>query len=518
MLIYSRWLPMKRIDGMCFGLSCVTMVLAALLSGVAALAQVDPAPAAPQDTAAADSIPAGAVTPLGLSDTIVARGQTVRQTEVHALLPYIFFERDSAIIPSRYVRIEPRDLRTFSEERIERGNTLNVYYQLLNVIGSRLRVNRRATITVTGYRGMFEPDSTLGLRRAEAVRDYLRDVWRIREDRIQVAGEALPPNPSLSEVDTVEGDFENQRVEFQSNDLAMLAPVRLPDTLLLQPAGVIRLLPPPPDRPDSVTALESWQVNLRIGDSVVPRAVAGYGPPPQQIDIPLEERPDLARHGPVEITSELVILDSLFEQRRELQGTPVWFVEEGRYQVERNVEDGYYVDRYNLLLYSFDSAGIFNFSQQAAGVLRERIQPQSAVTIIGHTDRIGLPPYNLNLSRRRAETAAGVLGLADAEIVARGESDLLYDNEVPEGRYLCRTVTVVIETPIYAAGPPPELSSAPAESREPAASSQRDTAQATPATWLPDTTNPPSDAASRMSEPERQRTDVPTSVTLPAPE
>lgn len=518
MAYISYGISMVRVGSRSFVLPLFLFVLSTL-SGIPVWGQKAPGKVPPPDTVQVDSISAGAVTSQGLADTIVARAQTVRQTEVHALLPYIFFERDSASIPSRYVRIEPRALRDFREETIERGNTLNVYYQLLNVLGSRLRVNRRATLTITGYIGQFESDSSLGVRRAAAVRDYLRDVWRIREDRMAIAGGGLPLNPSLSEVDTLEGDLENQRVEFSSNDLVLLAPVRLPDTLLLQPAGVIRLIAPP-DRPDSVTMLESWQVNVKIGDSVVTRAVAGYGAPPQQIEFRLEQRPDLARHGPVEITSELVILDSLFEKRRELQAKPVWFVEEGGYQVERNVENGKYVDRYNLLLYSFDSSGVFDFSRQATAVLREKITPESTVTIIGHTDRIGLPPYNKKLSQQRAEVAAGLLGLSDAKVVGMGESELLYDNEFPEGRYHSRTVTVVIETPIKVPETSSTVSSTPSGT---ATGMIEGTSVAVPAPekkeqGATDDTTPTPTETPAVEQRKRDRTDVPTSVTLPVPE
>lgn len=490
---------------------------------------------------------AGAVTDQGLKDTIIAGSRKVQQTEVHALLPYIFFERDSAYLPDRYHRIDRRDIRFFQEEKIERGNTLNVYYNLLNIIGDRLRKNRRTEITITGCIGQFEMngpadsgDSTvssdsvdgssidsssstnkvdrgLAMRRAEAVRDYLRDVWRIREDRMKLVARELPPNPSMSEVDTLEGDVENQRVEIYSNDLLVLAPVRLPDTLLLQPAGVIRLLPPPPDQPDSVADLESWQVNVAIGDTVIRRAVTGYGAPPEQIDFELLERPDLARHGPVEITSELVILDSLFEKRRELSSTAVWFVEEGDFEVERNVEDGKYVDRYNLLLYSFDSSGVFDFSQQAKAVLLERITPQSTVTIIGHTDRIGLPPYNKKLSKRRADVAAEILGLDStrATIVGMGEKELLYDNDLPEGRYFSRTVTVIIETPI----PKEEMEKMSKSATVP---EEEESATTPTTTEIPAKENASNTQPTNVQETEPKKNvekrRVPTSATLPAPE
>ena len=414
-----------------------------------------PPPPVAVDTATADTaapgVRAGVLTGTELRDTLVARNQRVQQTDVHALLPYVFFPKDGAEIPARYTRIERRNLKSWREETIDRGSSLDIYYNLLNIIGYRMRRNRKAQLKITGCLGLRElgdSASTLALDRATAVRDYLRDVWRIREDKMEIVTRELPMNPSLSEVDPVRGDIENQRVEFHANDLGILAPVRLPDTLLLQPTGVIRLIPPPSDLPDSLAAAESWEVNVRVGDSLIKRAATGFGPPPEKIDIELDSRPDLNRRGPIEITSELVIIDSTYEERDRIASNPVWFVEEGGFLVDRNIENGMYVDSYSLLLYSFDSAQVFDFSFQAEEILREKIYPESKVTVIGHTDVIGLPYYNKQLSLRRAQTAVNVLQIEGAEVVGAGEKGLLYDNDHPEGRYYSRTVTVIIKTPI----------------------------------------------------------------------
>ncbi len=413
-----------------------------------------PPPPIAIDTVEVDTserVRAGVLSGNDLRDTLVARNQQVQQTEVHALLPYVFFPTDGAEIPARYHRLEGRAVRTWREETIERGSSLEVYYNLLNIIGYRMRGNRQAKLKITGTLSnaeLADSNSTLALERATAVRDYLRDVWRIRENKMEIVTRGLPSNPSLSEVDSVTSDLENQRVEFHATDLGVLAPVRLPDTLLLQPTGIIRLLTPAPDMPDSLTAAESWEVDVRVGDSLIKRAATGYGPPPEKIDIALDSRPDLNRRGPIEITSELVIIDSTFVERKRIGSNTVWFVEEGGFLVDRNIEDGMYVDEYNLLLYSFDSARIFDFSFQAEDILREKIHPESVVSITGYTDNIGLPYYNKRLSLRRAQTAASVLGIPDATVAGAGEKKLLYDNDHPEGRYYCRTVTVLIKTPI----------------------------------------------------------------------
>ena len=439
-----------------------------------------------------------------LVDTLVARSQKVQQTEVHALLPYVFFDRDSATIPARYSLLDRREISRWQEERIERGSSMTVYYHLLNIIGYRMRRTRNANITITGCTGQFENgDTALARRRAEAVRDYLRDVWRIREDRMTLTARGLPRNPSLSEVDTLEGDVENQRVEIYSPMLSLLGPVRLPDTLLLAPAGVIRLMSPPPDQPDSVAQLESWQVNVTVGDSVIQRAAAGYGIPPRNIDVELENRPDLNRRGPIEITSELVILDSLYVRRLALPSTPVWFVEEGGFQVDRDEEDGMYVERYNLLLYSFDSADIFDFSQQATMILSDRIHPESEVTITGYTDRIGLPYYNKRLATQRAERAAQIINIEGARIIGVGERDKIYDNDLPEGRYYSRTVVVEIKTPIPKGGDGAAAIPDDMESDEASGTEIMDGSEE-------------ADSATTPARRRRENEEVPTSVTLPA--
>lgn len=411
-----------------------------------------PPPPAEDDSTEVDTVEtfrAGVLAGDELKDTLVARGQRVKQTDVYALLPYIFFDAGSAEIPGRYLRIDRRDVKSFREETVAGENAIELYYHLLNIIGYRMRRARRATLTITGCIGAFEEaDSSLAEQRATAVRDYLRDTWRIREDKMEIVVRDLPRNPSDSDIDPKLGDVENQRVEFHASDLGILAPIRQPDTLLLQPTGIIRLLPPPSDLPDSIAATESWEVNVRIGDSLIQRAATGFGGIPEKIDVEIEDRPDLGRRGPIEITSELIILDSTYSQRKKVPSNPVWFVEEGGFLVDRNVEEGMYVDRYNLLLYSFDSADLFDFAFQAEDILREKIYPNSEVTVIGHTDRIGLPYYNKRLSLRRAETAAKLLQFEDADVRGSGEKDPLYDNETPEGRYYSRTVTVIIRTPI----------------------------------------------------------------------
>ncbi len=391
---------------------------------------------------------AGAVTPEGLKDTVIINKRKIQSTEFHALLPYIFFERDSVAIPARYHQLNKKTVKGFQIERLPRGSTLGIYYHLLDIVGQRLRLNKSGTIKVTGCLSQFETDTSVARRRAEAVRDYIINTWRIRPNRVELAVRGLPANPSLSEVDTAEGARENQRVEISANDLSILAPVRLPDTATLGTAGLIRFLPTTGGEPDSATEMNAWSLDVTVGDSLITDAKSGYGTPPKQIDFEVERRAGLNLTDTVKISSKLTIRDSLDNVTNREQSKKVVIVQEDEYEEEREVIDGKYVDTYNLLLFGFDQQDIQDFSRQATAIMQPRITPQSTVRVIGHTDRIGLPPYNKALSQRRADAAAQALGIPVKEAVGRGEKELLYDNDLPEGRYYCRTVTVIVETPV----------------------------------------------------------------------
>jgi outer membrane protein OmpA-like peptidoglycan-associated protein len=395
------------------------------------------------------TIRAAAVVNGELRPDLTISGRQVKATEAYAFLPYIFFNRDSAQIPDRYHRIDRRSMREFNFGKIDRGDALGVYYHVLNIIGERLRDNRKARITLTGCSSEAEgQDTALALRRAQAVADYMTDVWRVAKGRIDVVARGLPKNPSLSGVDPRESDRENQRVEFASEVYDILAPVTLPDTALLAPAGIVRFFPPPVD----TTSVDSWSLNVMIGDSLVENVETGYGPPPREIDFPIATRTDVLYSTPTPVVGRLVFRDTLFQEVASYTSDTVTLRQEGAIQEERNVVAGHYLDTYTLLLYSFDSDAILDFTQQAGVLMKSHVTDQSNVSIVGHTDRIGLPYYNQELSERRAQVASQNLGvpLQVKEIKGLGEKKLLYDNALPEGRYYCRTVTVTISTPVDA--------------------------------------------------------------------
>jgi outer membrane protein OmpA-like peptidoglycan-associated protein len=103
--------------------------------------------------------------------------------------------------------------------------------------------------------------------------------------------------------------------------------------------------------------------------------------------------------------------------------------------------------RYNLILFDFSKANLNPNNQKIADYVRARITPDDIATIKGYADRIGTPEYNLHLSEGRAKSTAEAVNLTRATIKGIGGTELLYDNDIPEGRFYCRTVTIFVATP-----------------------------------------------------------------------
>lgn len=118
--------------------------------------------------------------------------------------------------------------------------------------------------------------------------------------------------------------------------------------------------------------------------------------------------------------------------------------------VER-VGEGIQVTFASGLLYDFDSDAIraesaLNLQNLAASLKK---YPATSLLIVGHTDALGTPVYNQDLSTRRANSASGYLamqgiGVSRLSTVGKGETEALATNETEAGRQLNRRIEVAI--------------------------------------------------------------------------
>ena len=119
-------------------------------------------------------------------------------------------------------------------------------------------------------------------------------------------------------------------------------------------------------------------------------------------------------------------------------------------RVER-VGEGIVVTFDSGLLFAFDSDAI----QGAAGTNLTNLAnsldkyPKTDVLIVGHTDNKGTDAYNLDLSQRRAASAATYLASQGVDrtrlrTTGRGETEPIASNDTDEGRAQNRRVEIVI--------------------------------------------------------------------------
>ena len=102
--------------------------------------------------------------------------------------------------------------------------------------------------------------------------------------------------------------------------------------------------------------------------------------------------------------------------------------------------------------FAFDSAELTAEDKTALdGLVKLLMNPKLsfvAGTIIGHTDNVGTPEYNLDLSKRRADAVANYAkskGLnlgAQFQVIGKGEADPIADNKTEDGRAQNRRVTI----------------------------------------------------------------------------
>jgi outer membrane protein OmpA-like peptidoglycan-associated protein len=359
------------------------------------------------------------------------------------LLNYVFFNESSSTIPVRYKRLSKDEAKNFRIDKLYNFGTLETYYELLNIVGRRLKENPSAKITLVGCNS-FE-NKELGNRglsqaRAATVRDYLHEVWEISNSRMVVDSRGLPEEPSYT-TDT-DGIAENRRVEIHSSDSKITEPVLSSDTVTRITPHMVRFKP-------SVVAeagVQSWKLDA-MQDNVRLKEFAGTNAVPQTLDWSLGTNDEILSRNSGMVTYAMLVTDQQ-NQQADAEGAaiPVQKVTIEQKRSERVADKE--VDHYSLILFAFDKADLTSSNQRTLGYIREHTTPDASVTITGYTDRMGDAEHNQQLAEMRAKEAAIALGVRTDAVRGVGKAQLLYDNSLPEGRFYCRTVNIDVERPV----------------------------------------------------------------------
>ncbi len=359
------------------------------------------------------------------------------------LLNYIFFEHNSSEISDRYVKLKPHEIQNFSLNKLINADALQTYYNVLNIIGLRLQNNPDVKIELIGTnsnKAEEKDNKNLSLERAEKVCDYFVKVWNIEPQRIAINARNLPKEATLS--DEEGADDENRRVEIISSSPILSEPVVTGDTIRVVSNSKLRFYL----KPLSSIGIKEWNLTIKHKNETI-KQISGEGSVPDFVDWEINNEEKYFQKVYSNLTYTLSMRDLInqtFETKPQI--IPIDQITIDRKRLEKRADREY--EYYRLILFDYASSSLRNEHRKVLDLIKSRIKPNSNVKIKGYTDRIGKENVNLRIATQRATTVAKYLNLKDVTVVGIGESELIYDNNFPEGRFYCRTVTIDIETPI----------------------------------------------------------------------
>ncbi len=375
--------------------------------------------------------------------------------EALPLLNYVFFDEGSTEIPTRYVNLSATQAKNFKEEQLQKEQTtisngrsarqLAVYYNVLNILGDRMRADQSIGITLSGASlgGANE-----GKAFADAVKSYLTNNFGISGSRIATNGRIKPMHPSeqpggKKELAVLrEGD---RRVDIQStsNTLMMefggrmMKPVKINATQSDPKADHVVFNVSKADE-----VLQSYTIQLTDKNG----AVTNYGPFTNSKET-ISGRRILGDNttGDYKVVMLGVRKDGSILRKESTLSLVTQ---------EEKIETGI---RYSVLFDFNESNSINAYDQFLKNVVAPLITDGSTVIIHGHTDVIGDENYNLKLSQSRADHTKQTIANAIAnsgrnnvkfETYGFGEAQdkAPFDNNRPEERFYNRTVIIDINS------------------------------------------------------------------------
>ena len=372
---------------------------------------------------------------LNLTETIVTR--------TYPLLLYLFFNEKNATLPSKYINHIP--VENFNEDKLP-TNTLGIYYKVLDIIAKRMTQNPSTTITLTGTsdgRELPEKENRLmlALNRANNVKNYIVRKWHIAGERIRIQTQDIPNLPTSEAYE--EGFEENRRVEITSNSPELLAPVihskflEYTSTQHSVEAGI----------QTNDTTIAQWTFSLvDLNNNEIYKRNAS-GRPPHSLTIPVNKI--LVNEAAMIVTNNGTLNAKLIVKN-----------EKGKTEIKQDKlninlsKNQFEVGRLNLIVFDFDKYEISSLNKKLISeFIKSSIKENSTVNITGSTDKLGEAKYNRELSYNRANSVKNFLlkikpDINIVSVEGEGPEKLKYNNNLPEGRFYCRTVMIEVKTPI----------------------------------------------------------------------
>lgn len=375
-------------------------------------------------------------------DVATIRSEEFISSQLVPLLTYIFFDKNSSQIPSRYHHLSRDEAASYQLPTSLKTKTFDVYHNALNIIGRRMKLHPKSVVTITGCNNNDAEEKNnraLSRQRADAVATYLTTVWGIEPNRLRTSARNLPQQPTSA---TEEGGTEeNQRVEISSDTWELIEPIALLDTVRVVDPTRVRFVPDV----QADAGVANWKLEAKQNNALL--TMFQGTSKPEASDWSIDPATIDVKSGSRKVEYTLMVRDA----EGQVVTTPVQEIAVDHLTIQKKRTERIAdkeIDRYNLILFDFDQTALSPSNQRIATIVKQRLNPNSTITVTGYTDRIGDAEYNRKLSESRALSTLTSLGITTATTRGVGEEELLYDNSLPEGRFYSRTVSIYVETPI----------------------------------------------------------------------
>lgn len=370
---------------------------------------------------------------------------------------YVFFNPYQTDIANRYSLLKKDQVTQFIEEQLSENTDKDiatrgkrqmfVYYNLLNIIGARMRENPSATITLVGS---SDNGPTESLLMAKSVKRYLTDIFEINHNNIFIEGRIKPVVPSEQPGGKIdlkllrEGD---RRVTIETN-----YPTILKEFEIESPKSK-KFLSHQNEIQDNLThfsfsvstekkSIESWLLQIKDDSNHLKQ----FGPYTENQIFLSQDSIVGTNFNSGNYTAKMIAkTKSGVEITRNavFNITPI---------LTQAISD---ILRFSIIFEFDDAKSVEIYKQFLTETVTPKIPYGATVVLNGYTDIIGEDEHNNNLSLRRMKSVKKII---EELLYKAGRNDVVFDehwhggntvifpfaNRLPEERFYNRTVFIDI--------------------------------------------------------------------------
>ncbi|HTA28331.1 MAG TPA: OmpA family protein [Bacteroidia bacterium] len=370
----------------------------------------------------------------------------------------VFFDQGNTSIPSRYTLLTKDQAAGFTEDQLKdcqktagtrSDRQLKVYYNVLNILGNRMREYPESTIKLVGSSG--GKGEEIGEENATSVKNYLVNNFGIDAARIETEGRNKPIIPSEKYNTTNDIDLtraEDNRVDIVSTSPELMVEAIDNAALCAAPVAMAMDGSSPGDARIIISAngadgnLLYWSIDVKDDSGNVQHFGTFSG--------------DMGT-----ISSAALLKDkksgnyTIVLNGENYLGHTI--TKESSFSLKSEEVLPAQQEQTSSILFDFDkSKAVSNYQNFLTNSVASLIPSGATVVISGHTDIVGTDEHNMNLSIARANETQSILNDAlnkagktgiTYQTTGYGENNPEFNNSLPEERFYNRTVTIEIIPP-----------------------------------------------------------------------